>query len=215
MRSRRSFIFWSELFLRYVGDTILFTLAWMIYSVLFHAGWTETGMGRMEFLGIFLYIGGVCADLILTANFLIIYFPLLLSVNVTRKRVMRGFLGCSAGLGLFVTAGETVLWSVGDLPFPVSALPAFLGLFLALDAVGIFCGVLISRLKKTGIFLTVLVILIITAGIIWAVVGELWSAFSAIRMEMLFLAVCAAGWILFLAAGFFAWYLLKNQEVQR
>lgn len=109
MKFRGSFRFRGKCFLQYVSGWLLCCLFGSFFSCL---GAQQDEARTFLMLPFYILMAGIAMAVIMVANFYGIYFPLLISVNVTRRNCVQGFMGCAAGLSLVVTkVGDFFRWS--------------------------------------------------------------------------------------------------------
>lgn len=152
------------------------------------------------------------------------YFPVLVSMNVTRKGAAGGIVLAQAAASLVVLLLAAVIWSFaaklsGEDIGGMMALSA--GLFFMTAAFGILFGTVVIRWGKIGIFLTMLIFAAV-GGIVGASVATLGNdRFLHLQKFLLedvignnYLPVLLAGALVYAASGAFAVFATRKAEVR-
>lgn len=152
------------------------------------------------------------------------YFPVLVSMNVTRKGAAGGIVLVQGASSLVVLLLAAVIWSFaaklsGEDIGGMMALSA--GLFFMVAAVGILFGTVVIRWGKIGIFLMILIFMVVgaVAGVSVATLGN--DRFLHMQKFLLedaagnnFLPVLLAGALVYAASGVFAVFATRKAEVR-
>lgn len=152
------------------------------------------------------------------------YFPVLVSMNVTRKGAAGGIVLVQGVSSLVVLLLAAVIWSFaaklsGEDIGGMMALSA--GLFFMVAAVGILFGTVVIRWGKIGIFLMILIFMVVGAvvGVSVAMFGN--DRFLYMQKFLLedaagnnFLPVLLAGALVYAASGVFAVFATRKAEVR-
>lgn len=179
-------------------------------------------------------LGGMVILLIVACNLFQVYFPVLLSMGATRKAIVRTFLLnlgmtvllLTALIGLFwkLLPGDLLHASVASEGSPLSRtgiLPLGLvaGGFLLAAAFGMAVGAIMTRWRKTGAI--ILIVVCMTVGFLFglsvALHGGVFGPEQSGQMSgkaAVCLFVFAAGLAAYLAAGLFALAVIRKAEMR-
>lgn len=223
--------FWVKNTLEVMGLTIGAAVVLMVFFGIGKIG-PEKGLELVQvLLGLFpwyLLIVGMFISFMLCMSYYQVYFPVLLSMNGTRKSIMKGICGSIAGMmfGILILAG--IIWCL--VPGDVSQsgrmlLPLIAGCYFVGNAFFLILGAVIVRWGKVGTFLLVVLLFLtgLLAGIFTAMfkdtntamtTGTAVASWLSSGNEFAGLLVVGAGLLLYGAAGILAFVLMKNREVR-
>ena len=229
MKGKKSVRFWGSNVLEGIGIT---AGAAAILLLFFGMGGMR-GAGDMTDLLLaaaglypwYLLIVGVFISLILSVGYFQTYYSVLLSMNVTRKAIVRGIFLCMAATmaGILLLAG--LIWYLipGDISEDARVmLPQIAGGYLILGSIFLVLGAVVLRFGKIGTLIMAAVLMLtgMLAGIFAALSGRGIVAQLMERLQKLVntgnssLAMILAGVLLYLASGALAALLTRKQEVR-
>lgn len=169
--------------------------------------------------------GGFCI-LAMTVGYFQIYFPVLLSMNSTRKHITRGIILCETGMIAGLLCLSALIWTVvpGDISQSgMKILPLLCGMLLTGAAFGTILGAIIARWGKIGVLIFIGFMFVI-GGIGGALVAilcftnmEFLQRFSQItgNMELRFIwIILAVGIILYAVSGLISYLITKKAEAK-
>ena len=188
-------------------------------------------MAELLLAGISLYpwyllIVGIFISLILSIAYFQTYYSVLLSMNVTRKQIVRDIFLCMAVTMAGILLLAALIWYLvpGDISEGgTTMLPQITGCYLILCSLFLIMGTLVLRFGTIGslIMAAVFVLLGMTAGIFTAMSegGLLESVSDALQsLVTLFgkssLMIILAGVLLYLASCFLSSWITRKQEVR-
>lgn len=214
---RANIRFWGREILGYLGITLVSAaVLWMIY-----AGAGSNRLSDVAVMPYYLFIVGAFVIIMEICSYFQLYFSLLLSMSVSRKSVMGGFMIGTAVMILGLTAVAGVLWYLfpGDISEGGKILLPFIaGGLLAVAAVTIFINTIGIKWGKRGIVsFFILLICIIGGGIVGALYG-------GVKLSMIMVAVSdlvglravvlGTGILLFVISGAVAAAVMRKYEVR-
>lgn len=228
MKKNRNLKFWCENCLEILGIAAGGALIWFL---LISAGTVEyTGnigkvlLEQLEVYPYYLLITGALVVAILGVNYFQVYFSVLLSMSVTRKKIIRGILISTAisVLGILAIAG--IIWKL--VPGDISAsgwtlMPLFAGALFLAAAFFLILGAVLYRWGKYGVIVLTIIYMLIgaCAGMAFALSGfefikdKLGDAVQMLTKGNYGIATCA-GVAVYLAAGLFIAKATSKMEVR-
>lgn len=224
-RRLRMLKYWSIQVMEIVACSIGLAAAMMVLQM-----FTSNGNMMMEgvtwvFLSpVYLLIMGAFTVMIFGITIFQSYFPVLVSMNVTRKGAAGGIVLVQGASSLVVLFLAAVIWSFaaelsGEDIGGMMALSA--GLFFMVAAAGILFGTVVIRWGKIGIFLMIFIFMVVGAvvGVSVAMFGN--DRFLHMQKFLLedvagnnFLPVLLAGALVYAASGVFAVFATRKAEVR-
>ncbi len=224
-RRLRMLKYWSIQVMEIVACSIGLAAAMMVLQM-----FTSNGNMVMEgvtwvFLSpVYLLIMGAFTVMIFGITIFQSYFPVLVSMNVTRKGAAGGIVLVQGASSLVVLLLAAVIWSFaaklsGEDIGGMMALSA--GLFFMVAAVGILFGTVVIRWGKIGIFLMILIFMVVGAVVGVSVAMFVNDRFLYMQKFLLedaagnnFLPVLLAGALVYAASGVFAVFATRKAEVR-
>lgn len=219
----RSIRFWGRLCLEYIGICAGGAIVWLLFMGAGSGDFFGTGnegiLSLAELYPHYLLLIGAVVVLIMGINNFQVYFPIVLSMNATRKSIAWGIVGCMAGTVLGIVFISAIIW--GLVPGDVSSsgwklMPLFTGVLFIIAAFSLLFGVAAIRWGKVGVIVVMIMCALAGAGIGMAVAlsdkGILEFLDSIADGDFKLLA--AAGIVLYLAAGIFVAKAIRNLEVR-
>ena len=174
----------------------------------------------------YILVSGGFFILALTVGYFQIYFPVLLTMNSTRKHTTRGIILCETGIiaGLMLLCA--LIWTVipGDISRSgMTVLPLLCGSLLMVASFGTILGAVIARWGKIGTLIFIGFMLLIggIGGMLAALLCftnvEFLRHFSRISGQMeiwLIWVILAVGIIFYAAAGIISSVITKKAETR-
>ncbi|MDY3249048.1 MAG: hypothetical protein SOX32_01720 [Candidatus Choladocola sp.] len=215
--------FWGRTWLEGMGMAVavaivMFFLFAVGESPLGDGGFGAVFLESIPLLPWYLYITGSFIVLMITYSCFQIYFPLLLSMSVTRKKIIYSILCNTLAMIFGIILVSAVLWKLfpGDVSDSgLRLLPLLSGVFLAVGAVSLMIGIVVMRWGTVGFIL-----MIVLGAVFWGCLG----AASALGGRELFgwaagispdsMAIPVAGGVLYLAAAVACVRFTKKAEVR-
>ncbi|MDO4305485.1 MAG: hypothetical protein Q4C77_01510 [Eubacteriales bacterium] len=219
----RSVKFWGRLCMECLGLSLGAALVWLLFvgagsgELFGTAG--EILAGVLSLYPYYLLIVGAVLTAVMGMTYFQVYFPVVLSMNATRKSIARGIVGCMAGLVVGLLLISSAVWRL--VPGEISSsgwglMPLFTGILFLIAALGLLLGAVAARWGKVGM---------IMAGIMCALVGAGAGMTVALSDKGIiefvtsiadgdFKLLAAAGVVLYLAAGVFVSRSLRKLEVR-
>lgn len=233
----RSLRYFGKSTLQGIGISAAAAVVMMLFWGLGIVEYTGDMRGMMEEIfslySWYLLIAGGFVIVMLCINYFQVYFPVLLSMNATRKTIVIGILLSIAGMILGILLLAALLWKLapGDVADGgIFLLPLIAGVYLIGSACFLVVGVVFSRWGKLGWILFFALALLI--GVLITVIMMKQGNVTMIMMEVetfpqsdgaawpggraagVFRTVIAAGILLYLAAGAFVFAVTRKQEVR-
>ena len=172
-----------------------------------------------------LFSGGFCV-LTMTIGYFQVYFPVLLSMNATRKHITLGIFLFETGIIAALILLCALIWIVvpGDISQSgMKALPLLCGILLTGAAFGTILGAVITRWGKIGVLIFI-VFMFVTGGIGGALAAllcftntEFLQRFSQItgNLALHFIWITlAVGIVLYAASGLISYLITKKAEAR-
>lgn len=226
----KSLKFWGRFLLEYLGLTVGSAVVLMLLNC---GGFWRKGetAALFELFPYYLMLVGVLLTGVISISFFQVYFPALLSMNVTRKSIVRGLLLMLVGNAACQMILSALVWYVGDGDISRSGrilLPWIAGMFLVLTALFLMLGAVLIRWGKVGVIITGIVYMALGAcvGILVAVsskdlFGARWKLFvnyfgdKLASSEVFYhLFPIALGLLIYAGAGFFVRVVTKKTQVR-
>ena len=215
--------FWGRIWMECMGMAVAVAI---VMFFLFAVGESPMGAGGfgaalVENLPLFpwyLYITGSFIVLMITYSCFQIYFPLLLSMSVTRKKIIYSILCNTLAMIFGIILVSAVLWKLfpGDISDSgLRLLPFLSGAFLAVGAVFLMIGIVVMRWGTVGF-----IMMILLGAAFWGCLGavsalhgrEIFGWMAGITLDSM--AIPAAGCVLYLAAAIVCVRFTKKAEVR-
>lgn len=220
----KSLKFWVRLCAESLGIAIGISLFWLIFVGFGSGGyWGNIGYAFSELLPLYSYyllISGALVLMIMGITYFQVYFPVVLSMNATRRSVAAGILGCMLGIAAGVLVIAAGIWCL--VPGDISSsgwklMPLFTGALLIIAAIGLLLGIAVGRWGKGGIIMAAVLFGLIGAGAGMSValfdknvIMKLIQNF----MDMDFHLFTAVGIILFAAVSILVLKAVRKMEVR-
>lgn len=226
-KSRRNHIrsnicFWGRNILQEIeiiisGALLLFLVRWFGRSP---EALTDILLG---FPYLLLMVGGFLT-LMMVLSFFQVYFPVLISMNVTRSAAIAGVWMSQGGVALFLAALMALIWKLvpgEEAAMRLMAMPLFGGIILAMIAVCVILGAVFVRWGKIGGIILFLVC--ITGGMAVGVFVALNAGEGFLELQQMTYvdlagikggSVLLAGVLLYVVSGLFSWLVTRNAEVR-
>lgn len=219
----RNIKFWGMLCLEYLGISAAGAFVWLLFmgagSGEFFGTGNEGILSLAELYPYYLMLIGTVVVIVMGINNFQVYFPVVLSMNATRKSIAGGIIGCTAGTVLGILFISAIIW--GLLSGEVSSsgrklVPLFAGALFIIAAIGLLFGVAAVRWGKVGIIVVSIMCALVGAGAGMAVAlsdkGIVEFLNSIADGEFKWIA--AVGIVLYLAVGIFVAKAMRNLEVR-
>ncbi len=170
-----------------------------------------------------LMVGGFLT-LIMVLSFFQMYFPVLISMNVTRSAAAAGIWLSQGGVALLLSALMALIWKLvpgEEAAMRLMAMPLFGGVILAMIAVCVILGAVFVRWGKIGGIILFLVC--ITGGMAVGVFVALNAGEGFLELQQMTYvdlagikggSVLLAGVLLYVVSGLFSWFVTRNAEVR-
>lgn len=220
----RSLKFWGRLCAESLGIAIGISLVWLLFMGASSSEYPgDIGRALAELLPLYSYyllMTGALVLIIMGITYFQVYFPVVLSMNATRKSIAVGILGCMLGIVAGVLLIAAGIWRL--IPGEISAsgwklMPLFTGALLIMAAGGLFLGAVVGRWGKVGLIMAAVLFGLIGGGAGMSValfdknvILKLVQKF----MNMEFHLFAAAGIILFAAVSIFVLRATRKMEVR-
>ena len=149
------------------------------------------------------------------------YFPVLVSMNVTRKSVVNGIMLCILAIMFTVLAVAALVWKfvpLKGMELNVQVLLLFGGVQLIFASLSLVCGYVVARWKKVGTIVMGAVGLIVggSVGASVSIFGNM--GFLHVIMDLIekfqFTWVFVLGLVLYLMVGIFIRVSTKKLEIR-
>lgn len=210
--------FWGREVLGYMGITLVTAaVLWMIY-----AGAGSNRLSDVAVMPYYIFIVGAFVIIMEICSDFQLYFSLLLSMSVTRKAVIGGFMAGTTVMILVLTTVMGILWNL--LPGDISEggrslLPVMAGGLFLVAAVTIFINTIGLKWGKRGIVsFFILVLCMIGGGIVGALScgREKLSVIMTTVFDLVGLRIVAleTGILLLIVSGAVAAAIMKKYEVR-
>lgn len=210
--------FWCREVLGYLGITLVSAaVLWMIY-----AGAGSNRLSDVAVMPYYIFIVGAFVIIMEICSDFQLYFSLLLSMSVTRKAVIGGFMAGTTVMILVLTTVMGILWNL--LPGDISEggrslLPVMAGGLFLVAAVTIFINTIGLKWGKRGIVsFFILVLCMIGGGIVGALScgREKLSVIMTTVFDLVGLRIVAleTGILLLIVSGAVAAAIMKKYEVR-
>lgn len=225
---KRNIRFWLGNCLEVLGTAAGGALVWFL---VISAGTVEyTGnigkalLQELEVYPYYLLITGTLILSIIGINYFQVYFSILLSMSVTRKRIVRGILISTAGSVLGILSAAGLIWKL--VPGDISAsgwslMPLFTGALFLAAAFFLVLGMVLYRWGKYGVIILTIVYMLIgaAAGMAFAFSGSGFVKDKVINTILSltkngFGPAAFAGMAVYLAAGLFIVKAASKMEVR-
>lgn len=222
--------FWGRILLEYWGLIAGCSLILMLMQAgrSWHKG--VTGV-FIELYPYYLFLVGVILTGIISISFFQVYFPLLLSMNATRKSIVRGIFFTIGGNAVCMLALMAIVWfiSSGDIAQGGrELLPWMAGILFAITALFLMLGAVLIRWGKVGVIITAFIYMALGAGVgilfalsskdLFGIRLKHFLNFSGWRLAsskaFCVLFPIAAGLLVYLAAGIFVRIVTRKTEVR-
>ena len=216
---RGSIRFWGRACLQCIGISVVAALILLVFAAGGREGLNGGWLSVVSVFPYYLLIAGAFLLAMVLISYFQIYFPLLVSMGVSRKAVIGGILVSSACmiLGIIVLMG--IIWHFvpddiarsGSSLLPLLTAAMFLG-----GAVIIVAAAIIIRWGKKGIFLVFCLCVLSVAGIVLASMGrDTQDVFEWVRrMTDHSGIVIGAAVLIYGAAGIFSAIVNRKYEVR-
>ena len=226
----KSIKFWGRILLEYLGLVAGSSLILMLLK----AGgfWQKGETGAfVELYPYYLYIVGMILTGVISISFFQVYVPVLLSMNVTRKSIVRGIFFTIGGNAVCMLALMAIVWSIssGDIAKGGrELLPWMAGILFAITALFLMLGAVLIRWGKVGMLITAFIYVVLGAGVglLFAMsskdlfgirLGNFldFSGWGLASLKTFFvLFPIAAGLLMYLGAGIFVRIVTRKTEVR-
>lgn len=220
----RSLKFWGRLCAESLGIAIGISMVWLLFMGLSSGEYAgDIGRTLAEWLPLYCYyllMTGALVLMIMGITYFQVYFPVVLSMNATRKSIAIGILGCMLGIAAGVLLLSAIIWRL--VPGEISAsgwklMPLFIGALLSIAAFGLILGVAVGRWGKAGLIMTGVLF-----GLIGGGAGMSVALFNkSVIMELVnnfmnrnFHPLAVAGIILFAAVSLLVLRATRKMEVR-
>lgn len=186
----------------------------------------SSGMDNLFLEGIALFPYYLCfsasfAILLIGVGTFQTYFPVLVSMNVTRKSVVNGIMLCILAIMFTVLAVAALVWKfvpLKGMELNVQVLLLFGGVQLIFASLSLVCGYVVARWKKVGTIVMGAVGLIVggSVGASVSIFGNM--GFLHVIMDLIekfqFTWVFVLGLVLYLMVGIFIRVSTKKLEIR-
>lgn len=210
--------FWGREVLGYLGITLVTAaVLWMIY-----AGAGSNRLSDVAVMPYYIFIVGAFVIIMEICSDFQLYFSLLLSMSVTRKAVIGGFMAGTTVMILVLTTVMGILWNL--LPGDISEggrslLPVMAGGLFLVAAVTIFINTIGLKWGKRGIVSFFILILCMIGGGIVGVLSCGRAKLSVIMVTVsdlvgLRAVVLGTGVLLLIVSGAVAAAVMRKYEVR-
>lgn len=223
-RRLRILKYWGIQILELAGCSIAFAVAMMVLQLLTSGSEIMDTMPLGLLFPIYLLVIGAVTIMVFGISLFQVYFPTLVSLNVTRKSAAGSIVLAQGAASLVLMLLAAALWGIGAKKSgaeTMGLLMLFTGIFFIIVALGILFGIVLIRWGKIGVILLVLIFAAAggVLGFFVASVGgdvivhmQSWLIEDAAGKN--FFPVFGAGVLSYVISGVLAVFMTRKAEVR-